>query len=465
MTDASSDGASDGAPQADSDAAPDAALYSTRGAASDPGSARPAAIPRYSWYVLTILTIVYTFNFIDRQIIAILSPAIKEELGLSDSMLGLLKGMAFVILYTTLGVPIAWAADRMNRVNIVALALAVWSGFTALSGLAANAGQLALARIGVGIGEAGCSPPAHSLISDYFPKERRASALATYSLGIPFGQMFAFLAGGWMLQELGWRYAFFLVGLPGLVLALVLKLTVREPIRGQSDARPANPAPPVAFRDGLRALLTIPSFWGVTAGVTLASFTGYGVGLWIVDFYRRTYGLSYVEITIPLALLNGVAYGVGTFLGGWLTDRAGGRDKGAYAWIPGAGMLLTIPVGWLSLWSPTAMGAFLWSAPFLIGLGMYLGPSFSLVQTLAPVRLRALATALFFFILNLVALGGAPLWVGALSDALSGVHGETTALRIAMTTLGATSLLAALAFFWTARRLPADWRAAEVRNG
>ena len=330
-----------------------------------------------------------------------------------------------------------------------------------MSGLAANAWQLAFARIGVGVGEAGCSPPAHSLISDYFGKSERASAMAIYSMGIPFGQMFAFLAGGWMLQELGWRYAFFLVGVPGVLLAIVMRLTVREPLRGASDG--AVPAP-VSLREGLASLLSIPSFWGVTVAVTLASFTGYGIGLWIVDFYRRTYELSYIEITLPLALLNGVAYGVGTFLGGWLTDRAARTNKGAYALIPGLGMLATIPVGWLSVWSPNALGAFLWSAPFLIGLGMYLGPSFSLVQTLAPVRMRSFATALFFFVLNLVALGGAPLWVGAVSDALAAEMGDATSLRVAMTTLGGSSLLAAAAFFWTARRLPVDWAEAERKN-
>ena len=410
----------------------------------------------YSWFVLGVLTIVYTFNFVDRQLIAILSPAIKEDLGLSDSMLGLLKGLAFAVLYTTLGIPIAWLADRWNRVSIVSISLALWSGFTALSGLAANATQLALARIGVGIGEAGCSPPAHSLISDYFPKEKRASALSIYSLGIPFGQMFAFLAGGWVLENLGWRNAFFVVGIPGILLAIIMKLTVKEPIRGAQEIG-GDISKQIDFKSGLKQLMTIPTYWGVTAGVTLASFTGYGTGLWIVDFYRRTYELSYTEITLPLALLNGLAYGIGTFLGGYMTDRLGKKDKGAYAWLPAVGMVMTIPAGWLSLWSPTPLGAFLWSAPFLVGLGFYLGPSFSLVQTLAPVRLRAFATAFFFLILNLVALGFGPLWVGALSDIFAADYGEVTGLRIAMTTLAAFSLAAAGAFYWTSRRLPADW--------
>lgn len=409
----------------------------------------------YAWYVLAILTIVYTFNFVDRQIIAIVSPAIKEELGLSDSMLGLLKGLAFAVLYTTLGIPIAWLADRWNRVNIVTIALAVWSAFTALSGLATNAMQLALARVGVGIGEAGGSPPSHSIISDYFPKEKRSTALSIFSLGIPFGQMFAFLAGGWVLENLGWRNAFFIVGIPGIILAVVLKLTVKEPIRGAQDAEHA--AAPVAFKEGVKALLAIPSFWGLLVAATAASFTGYGVGLWAVDFYRRTYEISYQEITVPLGLLNGVAYGVGTYLGGALTDHYGKKNKGAYTLIPALGMLVTIPAGFLQLWAPTPMWAFIWAAPFLVGLGFYLGPTWALVQTLAPANIRAFAVAFMFFILNIIALGLAPLWVGGLSDIFAATYGEVTGLRLALTTLGLSSLIAVLAFYWTAKKLPADW--------
>lgn len=423
-------------------------------------AAEKKAADQYGYYVLGILTLVYTFNFIDRQIIAILSPAIKEELGLSDSMMGLLKGLAFAMFYTVLGVPIAWLADRWNRVSIVAISLAVWSGFTALSGFAQNAAHLAIARLGVGVGEAGCNPPAHSLIADYFGKDKRASALAIYSLGIPFGQMFAFLAGGWVLENLGWRNAFFIVGLPGVLLAIIMKLTVREPIRGAKDAVQTDVATSASFSANVKQLFAIPSFWGVTAGVTLASFTGYGTGLWIVDFYRRTYELSYTDITVPLGLLNGIAYGVGTFLGGALTDRFGRRGKGAYAWVPAIGMLATIPAGWLSTWATTPFWAFFWSAPFLVGLGLYLGPSFSLIQTLAPLRLRAFACSLFLLIVNIVALGFGPLWVGALSDVFAVAHGEVTGLRIAITTLGASSLAAAAAFYWTSKKLPRDWEIA-----
>ena len=428
-------------------------MNSSAAQAAAPSTGVVAKTDPYAWYVLAILTLVYTFNFVDRQIIAIVSPAIKEELGLSDSMLGLLKGLAFAALYTVLGIPIAWAADRWNRVNIVTISLAAWSAFTALSGFAQNAMQLTLARVGVGIGEAGGSPPSHSIISDYFPKEKRSTALSIYSLGIPFGQMFAFLAGGWVLQNLGWRNAFFVVGVPGILLAIVLKLTVREPVRGAQDGVIAK----IDFGAGVRALMKIPSYWGLAAATAFASFTGYGVGLWVVDFYRRTYELSYTEITVPLGILNGVVYGIGTWAGGYLTDLAGKKDKGAYAWIPGVAMLATIPAGWLSIWAATPFWAFFWSAPFLLGLGMYLGPSFSLIQTLAPVSLRAFAIAFLFLILNLFALGFAPLWVGWLSDLFAAAHGRVNGLRLALTTLGGSSVVAALAFFWTAKKLPADW--------
>ena len=413
----------------------------------------------YAWYVLTLLTIVYTFNFVDRQIINIVSPAIKEDLGLSDSMLGLLKGFAFAILYTTVGLPIAWAADRWNRVNIVTISLALWSAFTALSGVASNAVQLALARVGVGIGEAGGSPPSHSIISDYFPKSKRATALAVYSLGIPFGQTLAFLAGGYVLENFGWRSAFLLVGLPGILLAVLLRLTVKEPVRGAVDGHKGADIP---FKEGIRTLVRIPTFWGVVAGTTLFSFAGYGMAAWVVDFYRRTYELGYQQITLPLSVINGVVYGLATWAGGYLADRFGKKTKASYAIVPVIGALIAAPAGLLSVWASTSFFAFFWAAFLTVGLGLYLGPSFGLIQTLAPVRFRAFATALYFFILNLIALGMGPWWVGAISDALAGVHGETTSLRMALSTLAVPTLLAAVAYFWTSGRVDKDWAHAEA---
>lgn len=420
-----------------------------------------ASATRYRTYILIVLTAVYTFNFVDRQIIAILSPAIKEDLGLSDTSLGLLKGFYFALFYTIIGLPIAWLADRTNRVNIISISLALWSGFTALSAFAANFVQLSIARVGVGIGEAGGSPPSHALISDYFPKEERARALSVYSLGIPVGQAIAFLAGGWVLQHVGWRAAFLIVGLPGVLLAILLKLTVREPVRGAQDG---GFAPPVPLKAGLREIIHIPSYWGVIAGLTLASFAGYGIGAWVVDFYRRTFELSYVEITLPLGLLTLVFYSFGTWLGGWLTDRYGARSKAAYGIIPAISLAALAPVSLMVLFSASPFWAFAWTAPMQVLLGIYLGPSFALIQTLTPVRLRAFSTAFAFFILNLIALGGGPSWVGWLSDQFAPRYGETLSLKIALATLAVMTLLGAAAYAWTSRRLPKDWAAMEART-
>jgi len=273
----------------------------------------------YRIYVLILLTGVYTFNFIDRQIIGILSPAIKADLGLADWQLGILKGFAFAVLYTVLGIPIARLADRKNRVTIIAIALALWSGFTAISGAANNFLQLTLARIGVGIGEAGGSPPAHSLISDYFPKEKRAGALAIYAMGIPIGIALAYLGGGWVMQTFGWRWAFVVIGLPGIAMAVLLKLTVREPKRGglEDETRTdefkmlkitepdgtferflfgACKLFPASKRSSIfselatiwraaKHLFSIPTYRAVVIATTAVSFTSYANGTWIVDFY------------------------------------------------------------------------------------------------------------------------------------------------------------------------------------
>ena len=236
-------------------------------------AAEAGASRSYRNYVLFILTLVYAFNFIDRQIIGILSPFIKADLGLDDAQLGWLKGIYFALLYTVMGIPIAWLADRYSRVNIIAISLTLWSGFTAASGLAANYMQLAIARIGVGIGEAGGSPPSHSIISDLFPKEKRAGALAIYSLGIPFGVMLAFFASAFFLQggSADWRTVMYSVGIPGVLLAILLKLTVKEPARTVSLPS-ADDANKPSVKSSLKMLLKIPTWWGMALGISFGSF-------------------------------------------------------------------------------------------------------------------------------------------------------------------------------------------------
>lgn len=309
---------------------------------------------RYRNYVLLILTLVYAFNFIDRQIIGILSPFIKADMGLDDAQLGWLKGIYFALLYTVVGIPIAWLADRYNRVNIIAVSLTLWSGFTALSGLATNYLQLALARIGVGIGEAGGSPPSHSIISDLFPKEKRAGALAIYSLGIPFGIMLAFFASAFFLKggSADWRIVMISVGLPGIALALLLKFTVLEPMRQQATPQVSeddNSTKPKAW-DSVKQLLTIPTWWGMCLGISFGSFGNYAISTWVIDYYVRSFpGLNISELLIAFGIINGTAYATGVWLGGVLADKWGKHNKKAYALLPSIALLIGAPALYLSL--------------------------------------------------------------------------------------------------------------------
>ena len=425
-----------------------------------------AASVGYRNYVLFVLTLVYAFNFIDRQIIGILSPFIKADLGLDDAQLGWLKGIYFALLYTIVGIPIAWLADRYSRVNIVAVSLTLWSGFTALSGLATNYLTLALARIGVGIGEAGGSPPSHSMISDLFPKEKRASALAIYSLGIPFGVMLAFFASAFLLKggSADWRIVMISVGLPGVLLAILLKLTVKEPVRGGDNA--AANLNQVPFKKALTSLLSIPSWWGMCLGISFGSFGNYAISTWSIDFYVRAHaGVDITELLIILGIINGTAYAFGVWFGGAIVDKLGNKSKKAYGYVPAAMLALGTPAFYMSLHVENLYVSLAFVTVLLFTSGCYLGPSFALAQTLAPVKVRAMSTALFFFVLNIIALGGGPTFVGILSEALNPGNGEVEALRISMSWLTVFYVLSILAFLWTAGKVENDWKAAEQRNG
>lgn len=419
----------------------------------------------YRTYVLLILTLVYAFNFIDRQIIGILSPFIKADLGLDDAQLGWLKGIYFALLYTIVGIPIAWLADRYSRVNIITISLTMWSGFTALSGLATSYLHLALARVGVGIGEAGGSPPSHSMISDLYPKEKRAGALAIYSLGIPFGIMLAFFASAFFLRggSADWRIVMISVGLPGVLLAVILKLTVKEPVRtGESSGTPTEHIP---FKQALKTLLTIPSWWGMCMGISFGSFGNYAISTWIIDFYVRAHaGLDITTLLIAMGIINGTAYAGGVWLGGVLTDKWGRSTKKAYGLVPSIFMLIGSPCFFIALQVESLCLSLGLMTVLLFTSGTYLGPSFALAQTLAPVKVRAMSTALFFFVLNIIALGGGPTAIGILSNSLVPEMGEVEALRVALSWLVVTYILSIAAFMWTARRVPVDWEIAERRN-
>ncbi|MBE7217903.1 MAG: MFS transporter, partial [Caulobacteraceae bacterium] len=302
-------------------------------------SQSPAAAPRFGRGYLTwamgLLLLLYTSNFIDRQVLTVLQQPIKEELKLTDGQLGLLQGFAFAIFYSILGIPIARLAERRSRKTIIAVSVLVWSAMTALCGTAANFATLFLFRVGVGVGEAGSSPPAHSMIADYYPPRKRATALSVYSLGIPLGSLLGAVLGGLVAQRYGWRSAFFVVGLPGVVLAILAQFTLREPPRGHSETVEAAERDPAgdALQDVgaqapslgavLRRLLSKRSFLHLAAGATLASFAGYGVNAFAAPYYIRTFGLSLAQVGLLFGVIAGVGAGVGVLAGGAISDAAG----------------------------------------------------------------------------------------------------------------------------------------------
>ncbi|MEM9057706.1 MAG: MFS transporter [Pseudomonadota bacterium] len=426
--------------------------------------ARPQGAARRRYGVLLLLTVVYAFNFIDRQILGILAPYIQADLKLDDGQLGLLAGFYFALFYTVVGLPIAWLADRYNRVTIVAVSLAVWSGFTAASGLAGSYVQLALARMGVGIGEAGGSPPSHSMISDLFASHERARALSLYSLGIPIGIMVAYFASAALLgqTELNWRAVFIAVGLPGVLLAVVLKLLVAEPARGAMEQKPAKP---MGFGAAMTALLRIPSYWTMCLGISFASFVAYALSTFTVVFLRRRFpDFPVFDLLVFLGIAHGVAYASGTYLGGVVADRWGQATRAGYALTPVLSLSVGLPCMLAFLWTDSVAATLVALTLYLVTIGFHLGPSFSIAQSLAPVSIRATSTAIFFFVLNLIGLGAGPSYAGFVSDALTENHGELEALRLALTSLGAVTLIAIGCFALAARSLPRDWEVA-TRGG
>ncbi|MBO6556086.1 MAG: MFS transporter [Pseudomonadales bacterium] len=422
--------------------------------------------PKYSntyvKYVLGMLVIVYVFNFIDRQILAILAPSIKDDLGLSDTQIGALSGVAFGIFYATLGIPIARLADRYSRVNIISICLGIWSLMTALSGFAQNFVQLLIARIGVGIGEAGGSPPSHSLLADYFAPEKRATALGIYALGVPVGILFGNLAGGWINEFFGWRNAFFLVGIPGIVLAIILKMSVKEPPRGYSEGKPPE-VNQVPFKEVLRTMWGYRSFRFIALGAGTQAFVGYGSIAWMPSFLVRTHDMSTGEVGTALGLIIGILGGAGTMLSGVIGDRLGARDKKWYMLVPAYAFLIAVPAG-----CAVYMVEGLWPAliiymlpAFLVQL--YTGPTFAMTQSLAPLAMRAAASALLLFIINIIGLVFGPTTVGILSDLLqsSMQMNDIESLRWALMLCNLVYLASFYYYFRASRTLEGDMNASQ----
>lgn len=402
---------------------------------------------KYKAYVLAILTGVYTFNFIDRQILVILQESIKADLGLTDTQLGMLTGLTFALFYVTLGIPVARLADRSNRKNIVAISLALWSFMTALSGSVANFFQLLLARIGVGVGEAGGSPPSHSMISDYFPPERRATALSIYSVGIYIGILVGYIAGGWLDQLYGWRIALMALGVPGILYAIILYFTVEEPERGRYDQQKRGTEDDKdSFGDVVRYLFSKRTFVLLAVGCGLHAFGSYGVGNFFPSFLARVHQMPIGEIGTWLGLCTGIGGGIGTFLGGYLCDKYGKENLRYYLWIPALTEILSLPfaVGAFFLGNTTlAMACFFLMT--LIG-SLYLGPMIAVSHNLVKPSQRAMASAILFFVLNLIGLGLGPLVMGALSDALQPSLGAQS-LRYAFCLTFVTGLIVMVLFY------------------
>ena len=386
---------------------------------------------RYKWFVLVMLTIMYTFNFIDRQILVILQEPIKAELGLSDTQLGLLTGLAFAALYVILGIPIARYADLNNRKNVIAASLAVWSLMTAVCGTAMNFTQLFLARIGVGIGEAGGSPPAHSIISDYFPPEKRATALSIYSTGIYIGIFLGYIVGGVIAKYYGWRMAFYALGIPGVLFAVIVYFTIKEPIKGQSDPDIANALDENGVElktpslvEVIKYLLGKKTFIYFALAAGFNTFTTYGVGNFLPSFLQRVHDIDIAKAAIVLGLTTGAGGFIGTFFGGFLADKLRDRDMRWYMWVPIIAGLLNITPGLILYLTENANLAMVMT--FFTGTltAFYLGPTIAVTHSLVGPKMRAFASSILFFILNLIGLGFGPLFVGLMSDALTPQYGD-----------------------------------------
>lgn len=439
--------------------------------------ARNVVSSGYRAYVLFILIVVYTFNFIDRQIVGILAVPIKAELALTDTQLSLMGGLAFALFYTFLGIPIAWLADRFSRVWIMTAALTVWSGMTAVCGLAQNFGQLFLARLGVGVGEAGGVAPAYSLISDYFPSQQRARALSVYSFGIPIGGATGIVLGGVLTDIIGWRSAFIIVGLCGILIAPIFRLTVREPVRGGLDPQGSDTAP-APIRAVVAKLVSKPSFWVLSFGAASSSMMGYGLIFWLPSFFVRSFGDALPQFfswlpsaMVPenasivlyasyfygsLLLIGGLA---GIWLGGMLADKFGQKSKSAYALVPAWAFVASVPCFVVGVMTNSLSVAFImFLVPTALSL-VWLGPVLSAFQHLVPPNMRATSSSIFLFINNLIGIGLGNLIIGLLSDFLSSQYGDES-LRYAILSGTVFYLLAAGMFFIAAPRLQRDWEGA-----
>jgi len=388
----------------------------------------------YRYFVLGVLVIAYIFNFIDRQLMTILLEPIKAEFGVSDTAMGFLAGFAFALFYALMGIPVARLADSWSRRNVLATAMVIWSGMTALCGLAATFWQLALLRVGVGVGEAGGTPPSHSLIASYFPQNERSTAMGIYGSGSQFGVLIGMFGGAVIADQLGWRSVFFVFGLPGLLVGLLVFVVVKEPVK---EAVP----PGSSMFDDLASLWRIPAFALLSFATGFTALAGYGMGTWFPSFLIRVHGLSLTEAGLILGVVGTLGALIGAVSGGILCDRLAQRDSRWQLRLPAVGAGLSVLfLGLFLLWPESRQ----WqlgdyriphAVLFLFFGGIvssfWVGPTYAAVQSLAPPHLRAQASALMLLLLNLIGMGLGPILVGALSDLLSPDFGQES-VRFAM---------------------------------
>lgn len=416
----------------------------------------PAAVPdtaanrRYA--VLAMLTLAYVFNFLDRQLLSVVAAPIKAELNLTDGDLGKLGGVWFAAVYCFLGIPAAWLADRSSRTWIMTFALTIWSGFTAACGTASSYLTLGLFRMGVGVGEAGGVAPSYSVISDYFPKEQRARALAFYSFGIPIGMAIGYFGGSWIATRFNWRTAFIVLGLAGLAFAPLFRWVVKEPPRAAPAAGTAAPS----FVGTFQLLLGKPSFWLLSFGAAAASMCGYGIAFWLPQFFIRSMGLSQLDMGAyvgAMVLFGGVP---GIWAGGWVADRLGKMSKRYYPLIPATAFLISLPVflvGMNMTSLTVAFGFFL--VPQALNL-VWLGPVLTSVQHLVPATMRSTASAAFLLINNFVGIAAGTFFIGKASDLFLPIYGSES-VRYAIYAALVFYLVSASLFFFASRRLERDW--------
>ena len=428
---------------------------STAGA---PRAARATFTPAYSSFVLAVLVLGYVVNVSDRAVLSVLIESIKHEFGTSDTLLGLLGGIAFALFYATLGIPIAAWADRSSRRNVLALCVTLWTVMTMMCGLATTFWWLLLARIGTAIGEAGGTPPSHSLISDYFSLRQRATALSIYALGVPIGAMVGSYAGGWLNEFYGWRHAFILVALPGLLVALLIRLTVAEPSRGHSDlvTAPVSGAAAPRVTQALGYLWSLRSFRHVCLAAGLHSFVWYAGSTWNAPFFMRSHGLTSGQVGSWLAIIAAIG-AVGTFTGGILADRLSvlRGDRRWYMWVPGYATLAMVPLQFISYLAPEMSLVIPSFSAMTVLASFFFGPSFAMAQSLATLRTRAIATSLMLFVQTLIGLGLGPFFVGVISDQLRPTQGSQS-LAYGLVIVGLVNLWAAAHYFRGARTLRED---------